>query len=80
MRTTLNVDDVVLEQLRRLQAKENKSLGQLASELLAQALAQRELGEATPEFEWTARPMRARFDVADKAQIAAILDAEAYSE
>lgn len=80
MRTTLNVDDAVLEQLKQLQVKENKSLGQLASELLAQALAQRSLAEEPPPFQWTARPMRARVDVADKQQIAAILDGEAYSE
>ena len=38
-RTTLNIDAPVLEDLKRLQKKENKALGTLVSELLVQALA-----------------------------------------
>lgn len=39
MRTTLDIDDPVLRQLRKRQKGSGKSLGQVASELLAQALA-----------------------------------------
>ena len=38
MRTTLDIDDPVLRELKRLQTKEGKSLGRLVSDLLARAL------------------------------------------
>lgn len=38
MRTTLDIDDPVLHELKRLRAKEGKSLSRLASDLLARAL------------------------------------------
>lgn len=39
MRTTIDLDDDILRALKRRQREERKTLGQLASELLAQALA-----------------------------------------
>lgn len=79
MRTTLNVDDAVLAELRELQRTEGKSLGQLASELLAQALARRAQPVEPPPFEWVARSMRPRIDLLDKEQLAAVLDSEDYA-
>lgn len=38
MRTTIDIDAVVLRELKRLQAQESRTLGSLVSELLAQAL------------------------------------------
>ena len=38
MRTTLDIDDPVLRELKQLQTKEGKSLGRLVSDLLARAL------------------------------------------
>ena len=38
MRTTLDIDDPVLRELKRRQAREGKSLGRLVSDLLARAL------------------------------------------
>jgi hypothetical protein len=74
MRTTLDIDDPVLKDLKRLQRREGKSLGRLVSDLLAQALAaERQIPlPPTPEFKWVARSMRARVDLADKN---ALLDA-----
>lgn len=66
-RTTIDLDASVLEQLRRRAAAEHKSMGQLASERLALALA---LGEDTTEatpLRWPSRPMGApRIDLQDK--------------
>jgi len=77
-RTTLNIDPPVLEGLRRLQEAEGKSLGQLASELLADAIAARCSGSApaTPPLDWFSKNMGARVDLTDKDAVFAILDRE----
>jgi plasmid stability protein len=52
-RTTIDLDASVLHELRRRGAREGKSMGQVASELLAGAIA----GPAdmpAPEFAWIA--------------------------
>jgi hypothetical protein len=74
MRTTIDIDDPILKEVKRLQQREGKSLGRLVSDLLAQSLA---TAGATakaevPAFHWIAKPMRARLDLADKN---ALLDA-----
>ncbi len=68
MRTTIDIDDPILKDLKRLQRREGKSLGRLVSDLLALALAtqQRSSQSAAPVFKWIARPMHARVDLADK--------------
>jgi hypothetical protein len=76
-RTTLNLDGPVLADLKRLQRKEGKSLGDLASELLASAIASRKSSTATaPAFRWTSRPMGALIDLEDKEALFAALDKE----
>ena len=74
MRTTIDIDDPILKDLKRLQRREGKSLGRLVSDLLAQSLANQGAAEssARPDFNWIARPMNARLDLADKH---ALLDA-----
>ena len=74
MRTTIDIDDPILKDLKRLQRREGKSLGRLVSDLLAVALATQQRGSqpAAPVFKWIARPMHARVDLADKL---ALLDA-----
>jgi len=47
-RTTINLDDPVLADLKRLQRKEGKPLGELASELLASAIAERKHATVPP--------------------------------
>jgi hypothetical protein len=68
MRTTIDIDDPILKDLKRLQRREGKPLGRLVSDLLAAALAQEERRGAAepPPFRWTARAMRARVDLSDK--------------
>ncbi len=76
MRTTIDIDDPVLRDLKRLQKREGKSLGRLASDLLAQSLAARRQVDPGPvTFEWLSRPMGARVDLADKEAVMSALDA-----
>jgi hypothetical protein len=73
MRTTIDIDDPILRELKRRQKREGKSLGRVVSDLLARALAETETGEREPvAFRWIARPMGARIDLADQH---AMLDA-----
>ncbi len=73
MQTTLDIDDLILKDIKRLQAYEGKSLGRLVSDLLAQALATPRVNkQAAREFNWISRPMGARVDLADRE---ALLDA-----
>jgi hypothetical protein len=73
MRTTLEIEDAVLKELRALQRREGGTLGELASRLLAEALAQTPAPSA-PALDWTTRPMAALVDLADKEVVYAILD------
>jgi hypothetical protein len=74
-RTTLNLDGPVLADLKRLQRKEGKPLGDLASELLATAIAERKHATTpTIRLEWTSRPMGALVDLDDKEALFAALD------
>lgn len=75
MRTTVDLDGPILSELKRLQKQEQKSLGRLVSDLLAQALAARKAARvARPSFQWISRPMGARVDLADKDAVHAALD------
>lgn len=74
MRTTLDLDGSVLAQLKKLQQRRNTSLGRLASELLARALAD-ELAESAPApLNWHTAPMAARVDLEDRDAVARLLD------
>ena len=77
MRTTLDLDAPVLKGLKRLQQREGQSLGRLASDLLATAIAQpRSRGPVQrPTFAWLARPMGARVDLADRVAVLDAMDA-----
>lgn len=73
MRTTIDLDDDILRALKRRQREERKTLGQLASELLAQALA---AAEPPPnvDIRWSTADLRPRVDLDDKDAVWAILD------
>jgi hypothetical protein len=75
-RTTLDLDDPVLHDLKILQKKEGKSLGRLASELLAQALAARRPRTGAPVAppRWQTTPGRVLVDLTDKEAVHAALD------
>ena len=74
MRTTIDIDDPILKEVKRLQKREGKSLGRLVSDLLAQSLtaSQAKGSVPTPPFAWVSKPMGARIDLADTD---ALLDA-----
>lgn len=72
MRTTLDLDPSVLRALRRRKHQEHKTLGQLASELLARALADE--AATVPDFEWATAELRPRVDLEDKDAVWKVLD------
>ena len=83
MRTTLSIDDMVMRDLRRLQKSERKPLGKLVSELLTEAIGQRQRpGRVSePPFVWISRPMgKALVDLEDKEALWGVLDREQYPE
>ena len=71
-RTTIDIDPTVLQDLKRRQKREKKSLGRLVSELLAQAMT-REHSRLEP-LRWRKRSMRARVDLEDKEAVRRALD------
>lgn len=74
-RTTIDLDEAVLRDLKRLQKRERKSLGRLISELVTAALARPREREQVEPLAWTARPMGARVDLEDEEAVRAALDA-----
>jgi hypothetical protein len=76
-RTTIDIDSPILQELKALQKQQQRSLGQLVSQLLAEALAsRRHPKESTAALNWISRPMHARVDLSDKEALYAILDEE----
>jgi hypothetical protein len=67
MRTTVDIEDAILKDLKKIQQQEGNSLGRLISNLLAQALGERKSagGSAKPK-RWIAKPMGARINLADR--------------
>jgi hypothetical protein len=76
MRTTLDIDDPILKEVRTLHEREGRSMGAVVSELLAEALARRRSSGARPPFRWTSRDMRPLVDLSDKEAVYAALDAD----
>jgi hypothetical protein len=75
-RTTVDFDPSVLAELRRRAAIERKSIGKMASELLAQQMA---AGTPPPDcspLEWISRDLGVpRVDLEDEEALGAALDA-----
>lgn len=75
MRTTLDLEKPLLEKLKAIGKAERRSLGQVASQLLAEALAKRKgSAKSAPKFRWKSRSMRAVVDLSDKDAVFAILE------
>jgi len=76
MRTTIDIDDPILKELKRLQEREGKALGRLVSDLLAESLSRRGRGRPKrAEFRWVAQAMGARVDLADRDAVLDAMDA-----
>jgi hypothetical protein len=69
MRTTIDIDEPILSEVKAIHEREGRSMGALVSELLADALARRRQSRARTPFRWTARPMNALVDLADKEAV-----------
>lgn len=65
-RTTLDIDASVLAELKKRRQQQHKTLGQVASELLARALAHDGDDDHLPTLAWTSRPLGLMVDLEDK--------------
>ena len=78
MRTTLDIEKPVMDELKRLQQVEKKPLGQITSGLLAEALKNRQFSKeqsSPPKLSWVTTDMGARIDISDKEALHRVLDA-----
>ena len=76
MRTTLDIDDPILREVKAIHEREGRSIGAIVSELLAEALAWRRPLRARPPFRWTSRPMKSLVDPMDKQAVYGVLHAD----
>ena len=75
MRTTIDIDDPILLEVKALQKNQRKSLGRLISDLLAQALQEnRNVSPKTKAPKWIARDLKARVDLHDKEALYSALE------
>jgi hypothetical protein len=76
MRTTIDIDDPVLRDLKRLQKRDGRPLGRLVSDLLARATAEelRKPAHKVETFDWVSAPMGARIDLADRDAVRDVMD------
>lgn len=76
-RTTVDLDASVLAALRRRAALERKSIGTLASELLAQQLASNRSAPTSSDLQWVSRDLGVpRVDLEDKEALGSLLDSD----
>jgi len=73
-RTTIDIDDPILNEIRAIQKREGRSMGKIVSQLLAEALVKQKSSSKTPGFNWISRPMRSLLDLSDKDEVYRILD------
>ena len=76
MRTTIDLDPTVVKELKRRSKGVGKSMGQLASELLATSLRGQQSGSRdSASLKWIARDLgRPLVDLEDKEAVRAALD------
>lgn len=75
MRTTVDIDDPILAELKRLQKRDGRSLGRLVSDLLLQSLAQPAVVvRDPPAVPWVAQTMGAKVDLRDRDGLLDALD------
>ena len=74
-RTTVDLDASVLAELRRRAARERKSMGRLASELLAQQLICDSPAPGPEALQWISRDLGLpRVDLEDQEALRSLLD------
>jgi hypothetical protein len=75
-RTTIDIDDPILNEIRAIQKREGRSMGKIVSQLLAEALNEQKTSVKQTKFKWVSRPMRSLVDLSDKDEVYRILDRE----
>jgi len=77
MRTTVDIDDPILKDLKKIQEKDGKSLGRLISDLLAQAIGERKSSKVSAQpARWISKAMGARIDLSDREALYAAMERE----
>jgi hypothetical protein len=75
MRTTVDIDNPILKDLKKIQQKEGKSLGRLISDLLARAIGERKSAKTSSRPpRWISKAMGARIDLADHEALYAAME------
>jgi hypothetical protein len=70
MRTTLDIEEPILTELRRLAQEQHRPIDKVASDLLAEALEKSEAGTGpSAEFHWHGKQMGAKVDLSDRDAI-----------
>ena len=78
MRTTIDIDDPILKEVKALKRKEKASLGRVVSDLLAVGLRARADARKKPKPpRWISKTMTARVDLADKDALYAVMERQA---
>jgi hypothetical protein len=77
-RTTIDIAAPILKEIKAIQRREGRSLGQIASQLLAEALSRRATDAPAREFHWISKSMRALVDLDDKEALHDALDREGH--
>ena len=68
----MDLDKPVLEELKALQKKEGRTLGELASQILAEGLREKQRGwveEAPRKFHWRSQPLGPKVNLSDKEAV-----------
>jgi plasmid stability protein len=74
-RTTLNLDPSVMAELRARSRQEGRSIGELASQLLARGLAEETEPAPLRPFSWISRDLgKPAVDLEDKDALGALLE------
>jgi hypothetical protein len=73
-RTTIDIENPILMEVKNLQKKDGRSIGKIVSQLLSEALAQRKNKAKASRFTWHSRRMGALVDLSDKDALYKILD------
>ena len=73
-RTTVDIDASVLRELKKRQERERKTLGQVISELLAQAMGVDDAARADRPLRWVTKDLQPRIDLEDKDAVWSALD------
>jgi hypothetical protein len=73
-RTTIDIDNPILKEIKNLQKKDGRSMGKIVSQLLAEALNQHKTMTKAHRVKWASRPMGALLDLSDKDTLHKILD------